>query len=325
LAIRIEALCRTLLPGAQRIGTEWACGDLSGTPGRSLKVCLRGSKAGIWSDFAEGIGGDALDLVAAIRGKGKPEALRWARDWLGAASSATEPRAALLSSSPRGSSDERRLRAAQRLWSNASPISASPAEQYLAQRGLTLDAVPSDLRFARACRHPGGGRWPAIIAAVRDVDGRLVGVHRTYLTRDGSDKASIAPARATLGPVRGGAVHLGVISGEVVVAEGIESALAASLLMGGAPALAALGTSCLKNLILPPLPRAAHVLIFADGDRPGLEATETAAQRWRAEGRHVWTMRTPRACDANDVVRLPEYRARFAQNPIVSSGFGPVC
>jgi hypothetical protein len=36
-------------------------------------------------------------------------------------------------------------------------------------------------------------------------------------------------------------------------------------------------------------------------------------------------MRTPRACDANDVVRLPEYRARFAQNPIVSSGFGPVC
>ena len=312
LALRIEPLCRSVLPGGRRVGAEWTCGDLSGAPGRSLKVRLCGDKAGLWSDFAEGIAGDALDLVAAIRGKGKAEALRWARTWLGQKASPVEARSPMGASSIRGSLADRRLRAARRLWDEAEPTEGSLVEVYLAERGLTLDALPSDLRFAPACRHPGGSRWPAMIAAVRDPSGRFVGVHRTDLTPSGSDKAPIVPARAALGKMRGAGVHLGVIEDEAVVAEGIESALAGSLLTNGTPALGALGASGLRNLILPALPRAAHVLIFADGDRAGREATQSAKQRWCSEGRHVWTVRTPRACDANDLVRLPEYRARLA-------------
>ena len=117
-----------------------------------------------------------------------------------------------------------------------------------------------------------------MIAAVRNPSGRFVGVHRTDLTPSGSDKAPIVPARAALRRMRGAGVHLGVIEDEAVVAEGIESALAGSLLTNGTPALAALGASGLRNLMLPALPRAAHVLIFADGDRAGREATPPPTQ-----------------------------------------------
>ena len=323
LASRIEPLCLTLLPGGRRVGAEWTCGDLSGGAGQSLKVSLRGEKSGLWSYFAEGIGGAALDLVAAIRGRGRAEALRWAREWLGRAPTLTATRSPSQASTRDSASADRRLGAARRLWDEAKPIGGSPAETYLARRGLALAARPADLRFARACRHPTGAEWPAMVAAVRDATGCLVGIHRTYLTEDGSGHAPIAPARAALGPIRGGGVQLGALSKEVVVAEGIESALAASLVMDGAPARAALGAAGLRGLILPALPLAAHVLIFADGDRAGVQAARAAAQRWGAEGRHVWTLRAPRTCDANDVVRLPEYRARGMGDAVPDAVLNP--
>ena len=51
-------------------------------------------------------------------------------------------------SSIRGSLADRRLRAARRLWDEAEPTQGSLVEVYLAERGLALDALPSDLRFA---------------------------------------------------------------------------------------------------------------------------------------------------------------------------------
>ena len=54
-----------------------------------------------------------------------------------------------------------------------------------------------------------------------------VAVHRTYLLADGSGKADVAPDKASLGPVGGGAVRFGVPRyGEwLAVAEGIETTL----------------------------------------------------------------------------------------------------
>src|SRR5437763_15477305 len=83
LAARVHALAADLLPAGHREGHEWRCGSLAGEPGDSLGVHLRGTKAGVWSDFSTDQKGDALDLVRAVLGLGMPEALSWSRRWLG--------------------------------------------------------------------------------------------------------------------------------------------------------------------------------------------------------------------------------------------------
>lgn len=67
LLSRADELVPAWLAGGKRSGHEWVCGDLSGSPGRSLSVNL---KTGAWSDFASETdkGGDLISLYAAIHG-----------------------------------------------------------------------------------------------------------------------------------------------------------------------------------------------------------------------------------------------------------------
>jgi hypothetical protein len=84
LASRISTLAPQLLPNGYRDKDEWRCGSVAGERGQSLGMHLTGDKAGIWSDFAGGPGGDALDLVAYVLFSGNPsKAYCWALDWLG--------------------------------------------------------------------------------------------------------------------------------------------------------------------------------------------------------------------------------------------------
>jgi twinkle protein len=78
-----ESIARTLLPGGKLVGREWCCGSISGDEGNSLKVNC-GSKSGTWKDFADNSkGGDLIDLVQAVKGCSKAEAIAWGRDWCG--------------------------------------------------------------------------------------------------------------------------------------------------------------------------------------------------------------------------------------------------
>src|SRR5260364_422556 len=65
-----------LLPNGKRCGSEWRVGSVRGEKGASLKVCIAGHKAGVWGDFAENIGGDLIDLGAAVKGQPLKEALK---------------------------------------------------------------------------------------------------------------------------------------------------------------------------------------------------------------------------------------------------------
>lgn len=81
---RIEALVAQLLPQGRRVGGELRVGSIAGEEGQSMIVHLAGRRRGRWRDFAAGIGGDALDLVAAALHAGdKRAAINWARGWLG--------------------------------------------------------------------------------------------------------------------------------------------------------------------------------------------------------------------------------------------------
>lgn len=81
---RAEEVAEYLLPRGILEGREWCAGSIQGEPGKSLKVCVKGAKAGTWCDFAAGgDGGDLLDLWCAVKGLSLPEALDAARGWVG--------------------------------------------------------------------------------------------------------------------------------------------------------------------------------------------------------------------------------------------------
>jgi twinkle protein len=83
LASRAQAVCEILLPSGKLLSGEWTVGSIDGEQGKSLKVCVKGPKAGVWSDFAAGEGGDMIDLWQNVRGQSLVEALDDIRDYLG--------------------------------------------------------------------------------------------------------------------------------------------------------------------------------------------------------------------------------------------------
>jgi putative DNA primase/helicase len=157
------------------------------------------------------------------------------------------------------------------------------------------------LRYAPALRRPDGTNRPAMIARIDDLDGRLIGVHRTWLARDPAG-AWRRFDRASLGPIGGGAVRLGPAAETLMIGEGLETCLSA-VQATGMPAWAALSTSGIVALILPPIVRT--VIILADHDRSsaGERAARTAAVRWIAEGRRARIAMPPEPdTDFNDVL-----------------------
>ena len=177
---------------------------------------------------------------------------------------------------------------AARLFNGSTPtLPADPVGLYLTRRGLQAFVGCPALRYRGDCPHQAGGRLPAMLAEVLDVDGRPVAVHRTYLRRDGG-KAAVDPAKMTLGPMWGGAVRLTSDPDpppSLVVGEGIESSASAGLILD-LPAWAALSAGNLGGgLVLPAAVR--DVTIAADADARGMHEAENAAGRWRAEGRAV--------------------------------------
>lgn len=201
----------------------------------------------------------------------------------------------------------RKSEAALRLWRGSEPAAGTLAAIYLAARGLPdLSASPA-LRFRGDTWHPEGGRLPAMVALVSGVDGAGVGVHRTYLRRDGAGKAAVEPPRAALGPIWGGAVRLCEHNPArpLVIGEGIETAASAGLLLG-LPAWAAVSAGNMANGLV--LPREVRSLVIAaDPDEPGREAARDAWIRWRAEGREVQIATPNESGDFNDLLRTKEY------------------
>lgn len=201
-----------------------------------------------------------------------------------------------------------RIASARRVWGTGRDARGTPVVRYLAGRGIDTEPPPS-LRWAPRCWHrETRAELPAMLARVDGPDGELIGVHRTYLRRD-PDGTWHRRDRASLGPIAGGAVRLAPAAETLVAGEGVESTLSAMILTKR-PGWAALSTSGLKALILPPEVR--HVTICADNDEPkagrrtgaGQKAARDVALRWASEGRRVCVVTPDRAnSDMNDLLR----------------------
>lgn len=291
LARAIDALMPRLFANAKRVGDYWELGDITGAPGASLKVWRRGAKQGEWADFSAGTGGRPLSLAIAspYAGNGHAgEGIRWAARFLGHdASESPEERERREADAARqrqaraadeALNREKRRRAAQALFLAGVPVLGTPADAYLAGRGIDLrklPRLPGALRFHPDLRCPETGRRrPGMLAAVAGEAGFL-SVHRTFLyalpcgevvkandARVPSGQG-MADAKQSYSAVAGGCISIWrgedatrplkkMVEGEWIVAtEGIEDALSIAIAAPEMRIVACVALPFLGGMFLP--------------------------------------------------------------------------
>lgn len=286
LASQAEAVCRRYLSNGRRAGRFWLVGDVRNTPGRSMFVRLTASAkgaAGKWTDAATGEHGDLLDVIREANGfTAFKDVIAEARAFLRSPVSDYEPAPRQASPAPKGSPE-----VARRLFAMSRPISGTLAEAYLRNRGITGLRGTGSLRFHGSCYYlpdevSETEIWPALIAAVTNLDGRIVGVQRTWLDPDGFDvtrlgKAPIETPRRAMGDLLGYGVRFGLTDDVMAAGEGIETMLSLRCALSDLPTVAALSAAHLAAIQFPNTLR--RLYIARDDDEAGDTATTTLIDR----------------------------------------------
>lgn len=185
---------------------------------------------------------------------------------------------------------ERRIQAGRRVWAAAVPASGTLAEVYLRERGIRM-RLPDTVRFGRLdyydqetgkVLHHG---VPALICALQDGDGSVVGVQRIYLSTDGKAKLAVPKPKLSLGIIMGSAFRpaghdIGAAT-SAIICEGPEDGLtlAQELVL---PVLVACGTSLMPRLSLPVTIDA--IIVAGDNNAPGRAAVVETEEAFGAKG-----------------------------------------
>ena len=307
LAREAEAVCRHYLSNGRRQGNYWLVGDVRNTPGRSLFVRLSGPEsgkgaAGKWVDGALGQHGDLLDIIRQSRGLDDfRDVIIEARRFLRLSQTTPEsnrPRTQAVR--PTGSPES-----ARRLFAMSRSIEATIVETYLRHRGITALHETANLRFHPRCYYRPANRstlqiWPAMIAAVTDLDGKPTGAHRTWLDPSRHDKAPIETPRRAMGNLIGQGVKFGMARDVMAAGEGIETVLSLRGVMPAMPMMAALSSAHLAAILFP---ASLHRLyILRDNDAAGDNASAILVERAAAAGVEAIIL-SPFFDDFNDDLR----------------------
>jgi Toprim domain len=306
LARSAEAVCRYYLSNGHREGRYWIVGDVANTPGRSLYVRLYGplygkGAAGKFTDAATGQHGDLLDLIALSCGFDRlADVLAEARRFLGLA----QPAPTAWSEPPDGLPDT-----ARRLLVMSYPLAGTIAETYLRNRGIAITPDLRALRFHPRCFYrttdeaTGANRyevWPALLATVTDLEGKVTGLQRTWLDPSGRDKAPVPAPRRALGEIAGHGVRFGTADEVMAAAEGLETVLSVRTILPAMPMAAALSANHLAVFRPPPTLR--RLYVAQDNDATGRRAAQQLSCRAQAGGIEAITL-APRLKDFNDDLR----------------------
>jgi len=327
---RLRATAETWVPRlfrhGRRVGDEWRLANIRGGAPRksgSCVIALKGERAGDWHEFDGGEGGGPLSALEASEKLTGRELFAYAAElvgWVPNIPARVEP-VPVAAKAERDPSREIAF-----ILEHAVPLVATPAEAYLASRGLEPVGANDLLAHHDLTHWETKSGYPAVIGVVRNHAGEAVAVHRTYLQVDPADpgkvtKAAVPKPRMMLGKVAGGAVRLAPINpgAALGLCEGIETGLAAMASCPGLPVWATLSATNLEQVKLPP--EAHRIVILADHDASGAgtRAAEVAARRLRGEGRQVVIAVPPQAgCDFNDVLMR---EGREAVAAIVEAAF----
>jgi len=205
--------------------------------------------------------GDGFDLLCRLKGWSFKEAVSQVKDVVGSIGA--------TASKPTVDSAEK-LAQCKRVWSESrAVIAGDPVSLYLARR-IGLEIIPARLHYhpALSYRHDDGStsKHPAMLAHVTALDGTGVALHRTYLTSDGQ-KADVPAAKKVLGRLpAGAAVRLSGTRSTTGIAEGVETALSASMAFG-LPVWSAICSGGLEKWTPPT--GVNRVVIFGDNDLSG--------------------------------------------------------
>jgi Toprim domain len=305
LAREAEAVCRHYLSNGRRVGNYWQVGDVRNTTGRSMFVRLKDGDtgkrpAGKWTDAANGEHGDLLDVIRESCGLVDfRDVAEEARRFLSLPRSEPESdRRPRLASVPSGSPES-----ARRLFAMSKPIAGTVAETYLRGRGITdLHGVDS-LRFHPRCYYRSEADaateiWPAMIAAVTDLQGRITGAHRTWLDPSGRDKAPVDTPRRAMGHLLGHAVRFGPAGDVMAAGEGIETMLSLRCVISSMAMVAALSAAHLGAILFPATLR--RLYIVRDDDRAGDGAVAGLLDRAQSAGIEALS---PQCGDFNEDLR----------------------
>ena len=308
LGRQAEAVCRHYLSNGRKQGNYWQVGDVRNTPGRSMFVRLTGPEsgkgaAGKWTDASTGEHGDLLDVIGESLGLiDFADIAKEARRFLSLPHPEPVPqsRSAQTPPVPSGSSE-----AARRLWRMTQPLIGSTAEAYLRGRGITDLRGAGSLHFHPRCyyrpdEHSPTETWPAMIAAVTDLDGKITGAHRTWLDPRRRDKAPIDTPRRAMGDLLGNAVRFGIGSDVMAAGEGIETVLSLRQVLPDMPMLAALSAAHLAAILFPDTLR--RLYIVRDKDPAGDGARDTLIERADAAGIEAIVI-SPKLGDFNEDLR----------------------
>jgi hypothetical protein len=289
LADNAEGVCRRYLSKGNREGRYWLVGDARNTPGQSLYVRLVASPdgrgaAGKWTDAATGDHGDLLDIIAIACGHSHlRDTLAEARRFLSLPQPPVgkdDPGDARKGKAPAGSPE-----AARRLVAMCQPVQGTIVQSYLGGRGITLLRPGDPLRFHHRCHYRRSKRdrpdvrrsWPAMIAIVTDLAGRVTGAHRTWLDPATLDKAPVAYPRRAMGHLLGNGVRFGKAGPIMVAGEGVETILSLRMVMPDMPAIAALSGAHLAAIQFPPGLR--RLYVARDADSAGAAAETILTRR----------------------------------------------
>jgi putative DNA primase/helicase len=177
------------------------------------------------------------------------------------------------------------------LWADCVSVTkGDPVSRYLCRR-LALDSFtpPECVRLHPKMNYSHEGQriglYPAMVAPITDAAGKILALHRTYLTPHG-EKAGVPGAVKKLtkacGPLIGGSIKLYEPARAVLgIAEGLETALAA-FLGSAVPTQAAYSAGALAGFVWPRGLR--RLVVFGDADTAGRDAAAKLRERTTGTG-----------------------------------------
>lgn len=242
--------------------------------------------------------GDGVQLAMGITGLSFREAAQRIEQLAGAVQIAADKPAR---------NDDDKLAALRRAWKDSTPIQhGDDAHHYLLGRGLSPYDLPQSIRVHPALHYRDDdttGTFPAMLALVTGPDGQARSLHRTYL-QDARKAPVAAPKKLMQGlPIAGAAIRLTPVSQVLGIAEGIETALAASEQFG-VPVWSCISAQGIESFVPPDGVK--EVVIFADHDEnfAGQKAAYAAAHRLTLKGFEVEVCIPPTVGDWLDQLNM---------------------